>query len=251
MSDPNIKEQLKKINSLTRKSVTEDDVYIFPVILCDNDVDRDNERFTVSALRDLSKMFIGKTGIFDHSMKSADQTARIFDACVEFDTSQKNIVGETYARLKAYAYMLRNEKNISLINEIEGGIKKEVSVGCSISSRKCSICGTDHANAKCSHRPGEIYGGNKCHIVLDNPTDAYEWSFVAVPAQPMAGIIKSYNIKKNTAPEFDLKTFLHDTDNEDGMLTLNKENTEKLYAGLIELSSSIDEVNDYKNQLCE
>ena len=34
--------------------------------------------------------------------------------------------------LKAKAYLLRTEKNAALIQEIEAGIKKEVSVGCSV-----------------------------------------------------------------------------------------------------------------------
>ena len=31
-----------------------------------------------------------------------------------------------------------------------------------------------------------------CHVVLNQPTDAYEWSFVAVPAQREAGVIKMF-----------------------------------------------------------
>jgi hypothetical protein len=44
----------------------------------------------------------------------------------------------------------------------------------------------------CKHRKGEVYGGKVCHTVLEEPTDAYEWSFVAVPAQPRAGVTKSF-----------------------------------------------------------
>ena len=34
------------------------------------------------------------------------------------------------------------------------------------------------------------YDGKTCHFVLSDPQDAYEWSFVAVPAQRDAGVIK-------------------------------------------------------------
>lgn len=37
--------------------------------------------------------------------------------------------GDGYCWLKGYAYMMRTESNRDLIAEIEGGIKKEVSVG--------------------------------------------------------------------------------------------------------------------------
>ena len=44
----------------------------------------------------------------------------------------------------------------------------------------------------CSHIKGRSYNGAKCHIVLDDITDAYEWSFVAVPAQVNAGVTKRF-----------------------------------------------------------
>ena len=37
---------------------------------------------------------------------------------------------------------------------------------------------------------GETYDGKLCCGVLSNPVDAYEFSFVAVPAQPGAGVTK-------------------------------------------------------------
>ncbi len=39
---------------------------------------------------------------------------------------------------------------------------------------------------------GRMYSGKLCHTVLDDVTDAYEWSFVAVPAQVNAGVTKHY-----------------------------------------------------------
>ena len=44
--------------------------------------------------------------------------------------AQVTAVGDGYCWLKAWAYLLRTEKNADLIAEIEGGIKREVSVGC-------------------------------------------------------------------------------------------------------------------------
>lgn len=35
----------------------------------------------------------------------------------------------------------------------------------------------------CTHIKGAEYGGKLCCYILDEPFDAYEWSFVAVPAQ--------------------------------------------------------------------
>ncbi|MBQ7070785.1 MAG: hypothetical protein IJM87_05835, partial [Ruminococcus sp.] len=94
---------------------------------------------------------------------------------------------------KAKAYMVRTSSNADLIAEIEGGIKKEVSVSCSVANCKCSICGTDKRTSACEHNKGQIYDGKKCCCILDEPTDAYEWSFVAVPAQKSAGVTKTFS----------------------------------------------------------
>lgn len=79
---------LKKLNSFTRREHSKDEVYIFDVILCDNDIDRDNEAFSDNALDSLQKLFIGKTGVFDHNPKGSNQTSRIFDTEVVLDESK-------------------------------------------------------------------------------------------------------------------------------------------------------------------
>lgn len=186
-------EILDKINKFTRRPFTEDEVYVFSVILCDNDIDRDCECFSDSALETLKERFIGKTGIFDHNATSANQTARIFDTELITDDSRKTKYGKPYKYLKANAYMVRTDDNKNLIAEIDGGIKKEVSISCSAAKRICSVCGCDKSLSSCSHVKGKSYNGIVCHTVLDDITDAYEWSFVAVPAQVNAGVTKRFS----------------------------------------------------------
>lgn len=82
-------EQLAKINQYSRRELQSGEVYTFSVILCDNEVDRDYERFTVQALHDLARLFLGKTGIFDHDPKGENQTARIFDAEIITEPARK------------------------------------------------------------------------------------------------------------------------------------------------------------------
>lgn len=186
--------ELELINGFAPKSLTEDEVFVFSLTLCDNDIDRDYERFSDEALYSLSTHFVGKTGIFDHAHKAGNQLARVISCHVE-KTGERTLDGRDYLRLRARAYMLRNDRTRELISEIEGGIKKEVSVGCAIKSRVCSVCGADRS-AGCTHRPGKKYGGAVCHTVLSDASDAYEWSFVAVPAQRKAGVTKSFS-KRN------------------------------------------------------
>ena len=186
--------ELEKIHRYTRGAVDGKDLYTFSVVLCDNDVDRDGERFSTAALHELAALFLGKTGISDHSMRSADQMARIFDTEVEAVPGRVNCEGEPYARLRARAYLPRIAKNEPLIAEIEAGIKKEVSVGCAVARSVCSVCGKPQG--ECTHRKGQRYNGKLCHVVLDGPEDAYEWSFVAVPAQREAGVVKAWDAEE-------------------------------------------------------
>lgn len=184
---------LEKIGRYTRRAFLPGELYVFPVALCDNEVDRDGERFSAEALRKLAGLFPGKTGVFDHDPSAEKQTARIYECRVETDETRRTSCGEPYERLVAQAYLPRTESNRDFITELESGIKKEVSVSCAVRSVTCSICGADLRNGSCEHRRGETYGGKPCCAVLDDPADAYEWSFVAVPAQREAGVLKSWS----------------------------------------------------------
>lgn len=183
-------EELARINQFAKAELTAADVYVFSVRLCDNEVDRDFERFDEAALEKLGELFVGKSGLFDHQWSAEGQTARIYRTEVIREPAVKTQAGDCGCWLKAWAYMLRTEKNQDLIAEIEGGIKKEVSVGCSVARSACSICGA--SGGSCEHVKGQYYGGKLCYFQLEDPTDAYEWSFVAVPAQRAAGVVKHF-----------------------------------------------------------
>lgn len=192
----------KDIALINQFSVTElkpDDVYCFSVILCDNEVDRDKERFTDATLEQLAKLFVGKTGIIDHQWSAKNQVARLYRVEVETPGGM-NTMGQPLKRLRGSAYMSRNENTAPIISLVDAGIMKEISVSVSIGSCNCSICGNpfrldlDTFKYRCvnDHVKGErTAGGELCVGNLENPTDAYEFSFVAVPAQPGAGVTKT------------------------------------------------------------
>lgn len=184
---------MEKINKFSRRPLSEDEVFVFSVTLCDNDIDRDCERFSDYSLEQIAEKFVGRTGISDHDPSAANQTARIFDAEVVTDSERKSKTGDPYKYVRAQAYMIRTDENRSLIAEIDGGIKKEVSISCSAGKRICSVCGCEKGTPGCVHVKGKLYGGKLAHTVLDEITDAYEWSFVAVPAQVNAGVTKRFS----------------------------------------------------------
>lgn len=188
---------LEQLNRFTRRKHTAQEVYMFDVILCDNEVDRDGECFTKQALETLCRRFEGVTGIFDHDPKGSRQTARIFATELVEDPARRTAYGAAYTYLKACAYMIRTDSNQDLIREIDGGIKKEVSVSCAAKTSRCSVCGSTGA---CAHEKGKVYGGRLCYRELEDISDVYEWSFVAVPAQVHAGVTKQYGASGGEDP---------------------------------------------------
>ena len=183
--------QLEAINALAKVQLTQDQVYVFSLRLCDDQVDRDFERFDAAALPGLAKLFIGRTGIVDHSWRADNQVARIFETQVVQEA------GISY--IKAWAYIRRGGSNEEIIADIEAGIKKEVSVGCAMGRCLCSICGSEYGT--CGHQKGQHYDGQLCCGILCEPVDAYEFSFVAVPAQREAGVLKALGTNRRTLKE--------------------------------------------------
>ena len=172
--------QMEAINAQAKGKLTAEQVYVFSLRLCDDQVDRDLERFDTAALGTLAKLFIGKTGIVDHRWSAENQVARIFETQV--------VQEEGISFIKAWAYIRRGGANEEIIADIEAGIKKEVSVGCAMARAVCSVCGGEYGS--CGHQKGEYYDGQLCCVILKEPVDAYEFSFVAVPAQRGAGVLK-------------------------------------------------------------
>ena len=183
--------QLESINAQAKAELKQEQVYVFSLRLCDDQVDRDMERFDTAALPALAKMFIGKTGIVDHKWSSDGQVARIFETEV--------IREERCSYIKAWAYIRRGGAAEEVIADIEAGIKKEVSVGCAMGRSVCSVCGGEYG--QCGHQKGEYYDGQLCCAILKEPMDAYEFSFVAVPAQREAGVLKGLGHSGTTLKE--------------------------------------------------
>ncbi len=236
-------EELKLINGYTRRNLSKDEVYVFSVVLCDNDIDRDGERFTVESLFELEKLFVGKTGIFDHNPSAKNQTARIFACEVEAVEGMKTATGDDYFRLKARAYLPVSEKNNDVILALDSGIVKEVSVGCAVEEVLCSICG--EKTDTCPHKKGETYGSKICCGELTHPYDAYEWSFVAVPSQKKAGVTKSVSINRK---ETKMETILKQLESKKGF-ALSDADCEKLLSYIGNLKQAAKDGVYYRDSL--
>lgn len=177
--------EMALINAQALRELTAEEVFAFRIAAADTIVDRDFEHFSKDCLEKLAALYVGKTVIADHRWSSASQVARVYAGTVETG-------GDGVSRLILSCYMLRSEATRPVIDAIEAGINREVSVGVAVRSAVCSICGADKAHVCCEHRPGKEYDGILCTVELRDPVDAYEVSFVAVPAQREAGVVKRY-----------------------------------------------------------
>lgn len=199
-------DDLKKINKYTLRPFKAEDVFIFKIVMADNEQDdRNYMPFDLKALQDLKKLYPGKPMIKDHMRRADNQIARVFDTELVQNADKKTALGELHTELVGKAYMVRTDSNKDLIAEIEGGIKKEVSTSCTPEKMVCSICGTDNMKKYCRHWPGVKYvvedgsatGSEKrCTMLLSGAKEAWELSFVPVGAQPRAGTHKSVGFTK-------------------------------------------------------
>ena len=166
---------------------------------------------------------------------------------MEPEEGRLNYRGDPYKALKADAYMVRTAANADLILEIDGGIKKEVSVGCAVKKSICSICGADRREEPCGHQPGKRYGGKLCCTLLAEPSDAYEWSFVAVPAQPAAGVTKSHAVRRalHLTPERAIAEM------EKGELHLDAAAAAGLRKHIALLERQSEDADRYRQALCQ
>ncbi len=233
-------EELALINTYTRKELSEEEVYTFSVVLCDNDIDRDYECFSNEALEEMAKLFVGVTGIYDHNPSAKNQIARIYKCSVESSGERLTSYGAEYRRLVAKAYIPVCSASEDVISMLDAGIQKEVSVGCSMEECICSICGESLKKGFCEHIKGREYNGKLCYGILSEAADAYEWSFTAVPSQRRAGVIKSF---------LDSDSILSKRAAEDGTFTFTKEELERVRTYIENLKKESEQSKKYKSAL--
>lgn len=176
------------INSISNQTLTNDDVYCFKLRLCDTLLDRVADRMTLKFLTEFADKVNEKSVplLKDHDWSAEKQLGRIYKACVKKDDNDIDYV-------EAWAYVLNTSSDI---DKIKAGILKEVSVSFDCLSI-CSVCGQDmtkdfdgHGICANKHVAGEEYSDGKCESILTSCIDVFEVSFVAVPCQPNAAVIK-------------------------------------------------------------
>ena len=175
-------EELSEINRFTRHKVLAEDVVVFTIKLCDNDVDVDGDRFTVEALFKLQELYVGRSGTcyIESDIGTVSVNGRIFECCVDSKYNEVTKTGDDYFYLSAKVFILRNAVNSNMIHEIFCNPNKESSIGCAVHSAICSICRQNvklHENT-CNHRHAvdQYYDNQLSCLELIDPIEAYEWA---------------------------------------------------------------------------
>lgn len=194
-------EDLKLINKYTLVPLMAEDIFVFKVIACDNGTDdRNYTPFSLKALKQLVKLYPGRTVIKDHNTRTCDgQLARVYSAELVPVEGKTTDAGEPLTQLVLKCYMPKDGRNSYMIADIKAGIKREVSVHTDAAKLICNICGKDNAKDYCTHFPGHKYDDKICTLTIDDVTEAYELSFVTVGAQPRAATTKSFDEAKEAA----------------------------------------------------
>ncbi|HUV84315.1 MAG TPA: hypothetical protein VMV86_01320, partial [Methanosarcinales archaeon] len=229
-------EQLAKINKLAKRTLSVEEVFVWPsklagdMIIPDRYVQLTKELLDVFAA-DANK---GVSFLIDHSWhadgifglggrpKAAIPYGRTFNSSFGAGTEE----GETIS-LNADTYMVRGIEidgigTDSLIASIEAGTLFDESIGFAYNKGLCSICGKNIYNIdECEHYPGKTYeieenGVTKnklCWIMAYPPGGLWENSGVFDGAYPGAGMLsKAGDILENESGTYQVITELKDID---------------------------------------
>jgi len=174
--------------------IGKDDVYIRAMYIVSDQINSFGGCFPVEEHSRLAELLVDSPVMVGHR-KDRLPIARNFFACPEEKDSRQWI--------KSYFYWLKSARGAEdLIENIDGGIYKECSIGFTYLFPECSVCGRDIR--QCEHEPfGEYQHGGKtvpCHFNYRRIERVLETSLVYRGALPDTAISRELKIeKKNDA----------------------------------------------------
>lgn len=180
---------IARINQLALEPVSEEQIFVGTMALCNDQYDRSNERFPDAYLKRFAETIVGKAVMPGHDYRQLP-LGRFFDAEVTKRAGRTDLV--------ASYYLLADDP---LVGKIKSGIAKDVSIGFEPDKRLCDICGKDYDGwwmtddedeDPCRHIAGREYDGKTCTLTYGGDTknvEAVEGSFVWMGCQPGAEAI--------------------------------------------------------------
>jgi len=185
-------EDLEKINKLSVKPVTKEEVAVYSALLIDDQVTRNATQYPREFQKTLLSLpvgegnFIGAPFLFgdikDHQDTASSQVGRIFDAWqVADEKGHYGVMGKIY--------ILRSKDNKETIQKIDSGVLKEISISTKVEMPICSLCKQDIR--ACGHEKGV----DGCYVMMTGTGFCGEVSLVAIPGSTKAKILNEDALK--------------------------------------------------------
>ncbi|MBI2424982.1 MAG: hypothetical protein HYV27_19300 [Candidatus Hydrogenedentes bacterium] len=161
------------VNRFALRPLAPEEYAIFTMDLCNNQIDRHYSRFPMEELEVINALTPGRPLMERHDVRGSLPRGTFFQ-------SRLHQEGE-HVSVRPDVYVLQTEANRDFIQNIEGGVYRETSIGFSFQRPECSICGADLRT--CAHVPGRSYGAAACHFVMRGVQEVLEGSVVASGSQ--------------------------------------------------------------------
>jgi hypothetical protein len=161
------------VNRFALRPLSEEEVAVFTLDLCNNQVDRHYSRFPEEELERVNALTPGRPLMERHDLAGTLPRGTFFRSRLHRENDRVSV--------RPDVYVLRSGANRDFILNIEGGVYRETSIGFSFRRPECSICGRDLR--ACTHVPGRSYGGKVCHFIMRGVIDVIEGSVVPAGSQ--------------------------------------------------------------------
>lgn len=184
-------EQLARINQLARVPLTEEQAYVFPAKLVgDKMIPRRFYKLTPNFLRKLAAQAReGVSLLLDHSWTNLGvmtiPIGRTFDSRLQMDGDELALYADHYMKLGQEVNGIKVDQ---IADGIDAGTIFDTSIGFTITSQTCSICGQEYFGGGCPHIRGREYDTKLCTVDI-NDGDLMENSLVFDGAYPGAGVV--------------------------------------------------------------
>lgn len=175
-------QDLAKIQRFALTELKAEDLAVFRMNLCNDQIDRHASRFPEKELQTINRMIVGKPTMVNHDMGLLPR-GRFFDSRMSKGPTGTQSISTSRDALfvQPSTYMLREPENASFIRNIEAGIYSGTSIGFAFDNPECSVCNCDLR--ACAHWPGEEYDGEMCHYIMHDVLDVFEGSIVPLGSQ--------------------------------------------------------------------
>jgi hypothetical protein len=173
--------ELAAVNRFALRSLARDEVALFTLDLCHNEIDRHFSRFPDEELETIDRLVPGRPLMERHDLHNSLPRGTFYRSRLHREDARMSV--------RPDVYVLRTESNAEFIRNIEGGVYRETSIGFSFQTPECSVC--QHDLRTCDHVPGRSYGDATCHYVMRQVLEVIEGSVVPTGSQGTAFVARS------------------------------------------------------------